>query len=282
MALVATADAFGSAIDVSRLSVALGADATQMKEALARLIAEHLIDENDGLLSGLHELRSRYAMEEFHRIPPPKLAESVSRVIMLVAGTALQTFVTRLLLAGAVPDNVAVDALAARFAVDADLPAIAAALQALRVIGFQREAALWREIFAAEQVHPAHIGVITLYLAGNVDVDAFPEPVKRAVARIRQLDQAERTDLRRSLLERIDLQAVLASAADISAALTVLAALGEFGMRVNLDAPRLASLVSGGGLADVRLLLEVTYAIDQQLAVSIADELGGSRVLLHR
>jgi hypothetical protein len=284
MALVATADAFGSAIDVSRLSVALGADATQMKEALARLIAEHLIDENDGLLSGLHELRSRYAMEELHRIPPPKLAESVSQVIMLVAGTALQTLVTRLLLAGAVPDNVAVDALAARLGADAGVQAIAAALQALRVVGFQREAALWREIFAAEGVHPAHIGVITFLLAGSVDVDAdvFPEPVRRAVTRIRQLDQAERTDLRRSLLEEIDLQTVLAHAEDISAAMTVLAALGEFGMRVNLDVPRLASLVNEGGLADVRLLLEVSYAIDRQLAVAVADELGGSRVLLQR
>ena len=149
LALVATADAFGAEIDATRLRAALAVDTTQMKGALARLIDEHLIREHDGLLGGLHELRSRYVMDEVHRSPPPMLAESVRRVIDLVAGTALQPFLTRLLLEEAVADDVVIEAVVARLNREPDPRALAAALHALRLVGFRRMAAEWREIFAA-------------------------------------------------------------------------------------------------------------------------------------
>ena len=280
MALVATADAFGADIDVTRLTATLGSDVTQIRGALARLADEHLLREQDGLLSGLHELRSRHVMEAVHRNPPPKLAESVQRVIALVTSRALQVFVTQLLVAGVVPDHVVIDALAARFGRETDLPTIAAALQALRLVGFHRTAASWRGILAGEGVRPIDVGVIEYLVGTGGDLDILPEPVRRAVGRIRQLGGSG--DRRRSLLEALGPQLTFPTGADAGAAVTVLAALGEVGMDIAVDAAQLAPLVKDAGLADVRLLLEAARAINPQLADAVADELGGSGTLLER
>jgi hypothetical protein len=280
LALVATADAFGAEIDATRLATALTVDATQMKAALARLVDEHLIREHDGLLGGLHELRSRYLMEEVHRLPPT-LADSVRRVIDLVASTALQPFLTRLLLEKSVPDDVVMDAVVARLKHTPDPRALVAALHALRLVGFGRMVMEWRGILAAEDAAPTNIEVITHFALHGGDYAFFPQSIQRAVARIREL---EPVDLRGPLLERITSQisAALAGARDIRSAATVLAALGEVGQTVAVDAAALARLADGASLADVRLLLEAACATDPKLAVAVTDELGGSAALLDR
>jgi len=251
-----------------------------VRGALARLADEHLLREQDGLLSGLHELRSRHVMEEVHRAPPPKLAESVHRVIALVTSRALQVFVTQLLVAGAVPDHVVIDALAARFGRETDLRTIAAALQAFRLVGFHRTAVSWRGILVEEEVRPIDVGVIDYLVGTGADMDILPEPVRRAVRRIRQL--GESGDPRGSLLEALGPRLTFHSGADAGAAVTVLAALGEVGMDVAVEAAQLARLVGDAGLADVRLLLEAARAVNPQLANAVADELGGSATLLER
>jgi hypothetical protein len=281
LALVATADAFGAEVDAARLAAALVASSTQMKAALARLVDEHLIREHDGLLGGLHELRSRYLMEEVHRLPPTTLADSVRRGIDLLASTALQPFLTRLLLEASIADDVVIDAVAARLQHTLDPRALAAALQALRLVGFRRMAAVWREILAAEDAAPTNVGLITHFALHGGDYGFFPQPIQRAVARIRDL---ELVDLRGPLLERIapQIPAALAGAPDVRSAATVLAALGEVGQTVAVDAAELARLAGGASLADLRLLLEAAYATDPKLAVAVADALGGSAALLDR
>jgi hypothetical protein len=280
MALVATADAYGADIDVTRLTAALGADGTEVKAALTRLADEHLLRERNGLLTGLHELRSRHVMDEIHRAPPPLLAESVRRVIALVSTRALQVFVTQLLVAGAVPDQVVIDALVVRFGRQADLQAIAAALQALRLVGFYRTASSWRAILSEEKVRPIDAGLIAHLVGHGADMEIFPEPVRRAVLRIRQLGEVGNP--RRPLVEALGRQLTFAHTSDANAAVTVLAALGEAGTDVTVDAAQLARLVRDATLADIRLMLEAAYAVNPQLANAVADELGGSGALLER
>jgi len=240
LALVAAADAFGAEIDATHLTAVLAVDTTQMKGALARLVDEHLIREHDGLLGGLHELRSRYVMQEVHRLPPPTLADSTRRVIDLLASTALQPFLTRLLLEQPVPDRVAIDAVVARLKREPDPQVLAAALQALRLVGFRRMAAAWRDIIAAEDAAPTNVGLITHFALLGGDYGFFPEPIQRAVARIRELKPV---DLRGPLLEQLALQVSVALAAadmNVRTAATVLAALGEVGQTVAVDAAALA------------------------------------------
>jgi len=57
--LVATADAFGADLDAGAVKATIGVGAVDMRAALERLVAEHLVSERDGRLGGLHELRAR-------------------------------------------------------------------------------------------------------------------------------------------------------------------------------------------------------------------------------
>lgn len=282
LALASTADTFGAEVEVAQLAQVLSADAGTIRAALARLIDEHLVHEHDGILGGLHEVRSRHLMRATHRVPPPILADSVRQVIRLLANTALQAFLTRLLLDGAVPDDVVIDAVAARLDHSPDLVALAATLQALRVVGFRRTAEQWRAIANEEGAAPTDVALVSLFVLGSEGDDSpFPEPLRRTVGRIRQLDTA---DLRSVLLPMIR-QAVsqaLTTASDLPAAITVLAALGEIGEVVDIDASALAQLAAAASLSEVRTLLEAAYAASPELATTIAEGLGGPSALLER
>ena len=64
LCLVATADAYGAELDGEAVLGTIGVGAVEMRAALERLVAEHLVSERDGRLGGLHELRSRYIIAE--------------------------------------------------------------------------------------------------------------------------------------------------------------------------------------------------------------------------
>lgn len=281
LALVSTADAFGAEIGVRRLVAAVSGDVTAMKAALARLVDEHLVHEHDGFVSGLHEVRSRHLMLSTHRIPPPTLSDTVPRVIDLLASTTLQPFLTRLLFDQLVPDDLVTDALTARLNRDPDLMALAAALHALRVAGFRRTAAQWCAITDEEGAAPTDVGLMSFLALHGGDDSLFPEPVRRAVARFRQVENA---DLRAALLPKIRKAAAeaLATATDLASAITVLAALGELGEELEVDPAALSRLAETAPLEDVRKLLEAAYAASPRLAADIADSLGGSTALLER
>lgn len=281
LALVATADAFGAELDAMRLTAALEADTVEMRAALARLADEHLVAERDGLLGGLHELRSRHVMEEIHRVPPPTLAASVEQVLALLASTALQPFVLRLLLAREVEDDVVLDAVAARLAREPDPVGLAAALHALRLVGFARMAEGWRAVLEAEEIGPIHTPVVAHLVLHDADTEIFPAPIQRAVERLRELAPV---DLRDRLLDRCAPQvpAALGAAPDVRSAATVLAALGEVGRTVAIDPGELAGLLDDAPLVDVRLLLEAAHAVAPGLAIAVAEALGGSAALLKR
>lgn len=281
LSVVSTADAFGAEIDTTRLSRELTVNNTEMKGALARLVDEHLISEHEGLLGGLHELRSRYVMRAIHRVPPPSIKDSVTRVIDLVAGAALQPFVIRVLLEEVVPDDVAIQAIDARLRREPDLEVLAAALHALRWVAFRRMAVHWPEVFAAENVGVTHVSIVATFAITGGDHDVLPEPIKRAIRRLRTL---ELTDLRKELLAHIGPQVstLVAGARDVRLAAAVLAALGEVNVELPIDITALARVVDRAPLTDIRLLLEAAYGVTPHLAIELADKLGGSPTLLKR
>jgi len=281
LGLVALADAYGAELELERLGTTLGASDASLKRALIRLVDEHLIREGDGVLGGLHELRSRHITRAIHEVPPPTITETVQRAIQLIDATALQRFLTRLLLDDVVADEIAINAVAARLEGDPDAVALAAALQALRLVGFRRLAAEWSEVFAEEGVAPTDVGVISLLALHGGDDQLFPEPIRRAVARIVAIEPGE---LRAPLLARVAAQipSALAAAPDVATAATVLAALAEVGGEVAIEPSDLARLADGAQLEDLRLLLEAAHAASPELACAVADKLGGSAGLLAR
>ncbi len=278
LALVATADTYGADLQLERVRGALDADDAAIKRALVRLVDEHLIRERDGVLGGLHELRSRHIARAIHDVPPPTLAETVRRVIDLLEADSLQRFLTRLLLDGAVADEVVIDAVAARAERELQARALAASLQALRLVGFRRMSAQWREIFADEGAAPTNVALVAHFALHGGDDELFPEPIQRAVARIRALDPP---DPRPALLGKVapHLSATLA-AANVAAATELLAALA--GLPVEVDPAAVAAVACEAPLDDVRLLLEAAHVASMELAIGVVDALGGATELLAR
>lgn len=281
LALVSTADTYGAEIDVNQLASALSGNTAAARSALARLIDEHLVHEHDGFLGGLHEVRSRHLLQAIHRVPPPTLTDTVEKVILLIASTALQPFLTRLLLDDLVPDDGVIEAVAMRLVRKPDLVAFAAALHALRVVGFRRSATQWRSILDEEGVSPTNVGVVGHLVLNAGDDSIFPEPIRRSVARLRHF---ESEDLRAVLLSRAreTVAVSLMTASDLQAAITVLAALGSVGQTTDVDATALISLAAAASLSDIRSLLEVAYVAAPELAVAITRGLGGAAALLDR
>jgi len=278
LALVATADAYGADLRAAQVRDTLGTEAAAIKAAMVRLVDEHLISEQDGVLSGLHELRSGHIARAIHAVPPPTFAATVQRVIELLETHVLQRFLTRLLLAGTVADDVVIDAVAARVVNRLDAQALAASLHALRLVGFRRKSPDWREILAAEGVAPTHVTLIAYLALRGGDTTILPEPIQRAVARLRALDMP---DPRPSLVEKVapQLNAVLA-ASDVDAATELLSALAD--QPVDVDPTAVAAVGSSVPLDQLRALLEAAYLVDRELAIAVVDALGGAHALLTR
>ena len=280
LALVATADAYGADLQLKRLRGALHADDAGIKRALVRLVDEHLIREHDGVVGGLHELRSRHIARAIHDVPPPTLAETVGRVIDLLEADALQRFLTRLLLDEAVADEVVVDAVAARVErePDARALALAASLQALRLVGFRRMSAQWRAIFAGEDAAPTNVALVAHLALHGGDDELFPEPIRRVVGRIRALDPP---DPRPALLDKVTphLSASFA-AADVAATTELLVALA--GLPAKVDPAAIAGLTREAPLDELRPLLEAAHVVSRELAGGVVEALGGASELLAR
>ena len=189
LALIATADAFGAQIDAQRLQAVVPAEPAVLREALVRLVDEHLVVEAGSRFGGLHELRSAAASREIHRTPPPTLEATVHRLITrLLDERGMQPFLTRVLEPQAVREDVVLEALAERFGhADGEPGALASALHALRVVAFRRDARAWRTILDEEGVAATDIGIVTHLATSDADTDIFPPAIRQAVVRIRAL-----------------------------------------------------------------------------------------------
>lgn len=281
LTLVAAVAAYGGKLDAVRLADALNADAATMKLALVRLVDEHLIAERDGMLGGLHELRSQHITQAIHRIPPPRLVDTLQRIIGLVDAATLQTLLVRALLDGTIDDDAAIAAVAARIAADEDPNVLAAALHATRLVGLWRTTRQWRELFDATGARPADAFLIAHFVAEGGDVSLFPAPLQRAVA---EASKVAIDDLRGALVARIAplVSPSLARTRDVGVAASVLAACGEIGAEIDIDADAMIAVAEAASLADLRLLLEAAYTAAPRLAVDLVAGIGGSASLLER
>ena len=278
--LVATAATFGAEVDATQLQTHLGLSFPALQRALARLIDEHLIAERrEGLLGGMHALRSRAIQEELHRLPPLRLEATAADVVQLLDPLALQTFLSQLLATDTAAEPV-LASLATRVVSNPNAAVLSAALQALRISGFAATANAWARIMQEEDIAPMHADLLSsLALLPGTEIDILSEEIQRAVQRMR----AEPVhDLRQNLLTRLDKTALVtafqsANAEEASALLAVLA-----GTDATPPASIVAGLVPEADLDSARSLLQAANDVSPDLARSVAEELGGSEALLQR
>jgi len=207
LALVATASANGANVPWETIEGVVGAEAAESTQALRRLMDEHLIAKtSDGVLTGLHPLRSSAAEVAIHESPPRTRARTLHELVSVLPGPELLP-----LLAGVALDDqkvVVISALTDRLAAEADVDVLIAGLNGLRLAGFSSEATAWIEVVARHRVPPGLAPLaFSMALAGS-DLSGLPldERVTAAVADI--VSMPSRADDRAALLESVGLDRV--------------------------------------------------------------------------
>jgi hypothetical protein len=289
IAPVSVAHRWGASLAVSRLQALAGVAAGEFKMALTRLTDEHLLTVEDGLVRGLHPLRSAALCDAVHQVPPPSLAGTVRDVAAHVEAQKLQTFVARAIAEQPQLTPSVMHAVQDRLAgVEPDAAVTAAALAGLRLADFTATARRW-VTFLERHAVPLPLRPLTLDL-GMIDselIDAFDPRLVAAAQEIR-LDRASSTSpLRDQLLAFLGnarISELVHAAADLPTVTALLAPLAdsEFVLQAApADAPVRAAL-HAASLADVGELISTAGSISPQSAQALLAMAGGQEQVLRR
>ena len=141
--LVSVAHRWSATLSTSDVKAACGMSDWDLQRTLTRLAEEHLIVERDGMVSGLHRLRSSAISESIHTQPPHDLNNTITEVLPLVQDQQLHRFVANLL--RDVPSARATVIQTATRA-STHLGRLTAYLEGLRLIDFHEVAKTWKNI----------------------------------------------------------------------------------------------------------------------------------------
>ncbi|WP_143086756.1 hypothetical protein [Lentzea flaviverrucosa] len=292
IALVAVAHRWGAELPMRAVQDEVGADDSDFRVALARLNEEHLLHSRGNVVTGLHQLRSVALAEAVHAMPPPLLTETVESLLSLLDDHQLQPFVANGLIEQPNLDSSAVARLTAELARRRSCAAFIAALQALRLVDFHRQAQEWVGTFERHGVAPAR-RVVTLQLAMlESDLPSFMRSeVVDVISDIVPAAGWNASSLRDLLLSALGPHAAAqfitecADAADLQQCLAVMA-----GTSVNIidalsDAlpgsplPRLVETFTGDVVGEV---LSTARLVSPEFARHLATSLFGGRAVLDR
>ena len=115
----------------------------ELRRTINRLAEEHLIVERDGVISGLHRLRSSAISDSIHAQPSPDLNSTIRRVIPLVQDQQLHRFIANLL--RDVPSARAT-VIGTATSESLQLGRLAAYMEGLRLFDFYEVAKMWKDI----------------------------------------------------------------------------------------------------------------------------------------
>lgn len=222
LALVATADRWSASIPIGELQAAVGAGHLELRAALARLVEEHLLVERDGVVAGLHQVRSRGIVDVIHQIPPPELEATVVSVLSMLGGPVLSRFAYEVLKEVPTLEGPVLRTLAG-LAHD-DMERLAASLRGLDLLDSYRQISAWVEIAERHDVPFAVLStVLSFAIVGTEFPNFFPEQLRNATAEMASLPEQSAT--RDALLGTVGLDGVaskLAAVTDTEACLHLL------------------------------------------------------------
>lgn len=207
------AGASSALVDPARLAATLGASASDLSRALRRLMDEHLLRAGpDGLIGGMHQLRSVEILRLTHRTPPPNLTTTIEQTVPTVPAAALEALVA----SADLPETqlaAMVEALARRLEAEPDPVAAAAAFRGLGERHIHLTLRRWLPTIQARGVPPTQISTAVMFGITNVDLIDL-EPLQQINAAARDLRAAQSDDPRRALLTRLPSATLTRLAAD--------------------------------------------------------------------
>ena len=288
LARVTAADRWSASIPIEELESALGPEHTELRAALERLKDEHLLVERDGVLAGVHQIRSRGIVDVIHKTPPPRLEETAVSVVAMLRGPPLSRFVYEVL--REVPSLEAPVLGALEGLVHDDVERLVACLRALELLDFYRQASAGAEVAEHRDVPLAHGPIVLWFALAGIELpNIFPDQLRNAIDEIAALPEQSATRdalLRTAGLGRIASELAAATSPDTCQRL--LRAL----RRTTVDwAPLLASLEPSTTLVDtlgscsVQALGDCVSAardVSLGLARAFVDAIGGSEAVFDR
>ena len=289
LAPVSIAHRWGAALSLASVGELVPVAAGELKEALTRLVSEHLLTMIDGLVSGLHPVRSAALSKAVHDVPPPLLAHTVAQVIGAVGVEHLHSFVAQAVADYPGLGPVVLDALADRFDVSPEPQVVAAAgLGGLRLADFVLLARRWVTILEQNEV-PAPLRPLALDL-GLMDgdlLDSFDDRLLAAVRAIRADRSATSSHLRDELVARMGTARVndlVHDAVDLAVAETLLSCMSGTGVEISPVPPQapLHAALQDAPLTRVGDLVCAASGVSAASAAVIADAAGGEDTLLAR
>ena len=288
LAVVATADCWSASVQYTELEHYLQACPSKIRIALERLVEEHLLVNQNSVLRGTHQLRSRSIVDVIHKIPPPQLADSVKGVIGLLSANALSRFIYEVLKDCPSLETQTLEVL--QEIVGNSKDHLVAALRGLELLDFYRQASTWIDKLKHYKIPIAHQLFALVYPITEFDIPEWiPQEPRDAIQAI--VDLPEPSATRDNLLKRIDLKkvaAVLASAESSDAVQRLLRAM----RRTLIDwQPLLASLESDTSLVrflktcnfvDLGECISAAHSVSPDFAMACVNAIGGSDAVLER
>ena len=177
---VSVADRWSVSLPLSELVQMCGLSEADMSSALARLEKEHLVITREGVVGGMHQLRSTAICEAAHTHPPPELRQTVERVITSVPTSQLHGFVASLLRDE--PDLISVLIAAAQGA-EPSADRMAAFLHGVRLADYRARASAWRELVEERGVLPSTWMVLFSFTTAGLKMPDSPPNVLRSAQR---------------------------------------------------------------------------------------------------
>ncbi|MGW5170034.1 hypothetical protein ACWEQ1_21825 [Streptomyces nodosus] len=156
LARISVAHRWGADLSIRALQQQLGLGDADLRAALSRLVDEHLVREQMGRLSGLHQLRSGRLADAVHKVPPPMVDETIIAVMRMLTDTQLQPFVAGVLSERPDLDSVVLEQVTIELGHRPGVGATTGVLQALRLVDFPRCSADWARILDRHEVALAH------------------------------------------------------------------------------------------------------------------------------
>lgn len=289
IAPVSVAHRWGAALSVSRLKKVVSASAGEFKEALARLADEHLVAVDDGVVRGLHPLRSAALCDAVHEVPPPTMGDTVRDVIKRIGTDHILSFVARAIADDPGLAPVVVDSLGSRIdGSPGDPTTMAAALAGLRLADFTLTARRWVAILDKHDVAVPHRTLgLDLSMIDSELVDGLDPRLVAAIEEVRRDRASSMSALRDRLLTHIGVHALnglvhqATRVSDVSALLSPLAGTGVVVVPPPSGAP-LRSALREAPLAVVGELIASSGDVSPATGEAFLEAAGGSDTIIER
>ncbi len=194
---------YGATVEGRVLRDRLGWNGPRMAKALARLVEEHAVREGaNGVLGGMHEIRSAYLDDATQACLDESASESVAESAWIVTASALPSFVARVLRIHPDQQSALIDALAARV-ISGEVLALGPILHGLGLATADIVAAHWLEISRRLKVEDRFSSVLFILSATRAMEGDLPLFVKLREA-VFAFAEVKVPDLRAAFLDRLD------------------------------------------------------------------------------